>query len=222
MKLTQELEQQLAVIFGMLASIVCVATSALSYFTVPQDCDGEICSIHQLIYEPSLYGCFLLSSNGLLLLMFLYTYYFELKREFWLIENFDYTSRYSEVHLATYKDLYPTLFSELNRKNIQYNLIYRIMRGLYIVNLVISGVILFFLGSYYDYRSITTFATNNYITWTKISNGLKLTQKNKGSIGYSYYNMRNLSFNRIDDRNKTHISAPASLNGSINGSFTNS
>lgn len=215
------MNEKLTVIFSMLSNMVCVIASCMSYFTVPQKCKrNELCSLQEMFFEPTMIGSFLLSSNSLLLLMFLYTFYFELKREFWLIENFDYTSSYSELHLTTYKDLYPSLFADLNRKNIQYNLIYRIMRGLYVVNLIISIVVLFGLQTFYDYRSFTTFLTNNYVLWIKISCGLKLTQKNKTYIGYSFYNVRNLSFNRIDEKIKTHTSAPPSLNNSLNGSFT--
>ena len=50
--------------------------------------------------------------NLLSAIMFTILYYFEIRREIWLIHHFDYSHRYNSIHLSHYKSEYPKIFSK--------------------------------------------------------------------------------------------------------------
>jgi hypothetical protein len=165
----------------------------------------EISTISAL---PSLewYIILLMVCNILSWCSFVVLYIFELRRELWLVRTFDYSKRYNSVHLVKYKKDYPELFILLERFNYRYYILYRIVKWILLCNIVCSCVIIIYSG-YSGYKTITSLFTNFWICLTKVGKGLEIGRNSiTQSIGYSYFNTQNLSYNRIDARIKKHIS----------------
>jgi len=161
----------------------------------------------------------LLIINLITTICFAYLYFYELKREFWLVNTFDYSKRYDSLHLKTYKTQYPELFTTLNKINIKYHIAYTVVKWVFVINFV-SSIVIIGVNSYDDYKTATTLFTNLWFCWTKIKNGLTIARESiKNNIGYSYYNVQNLSFNRIDSHVKRHVSTSniVNLHTSFNG-----
>lgn len=240
---TQNNKQKISVATGIISSSCCVLMSCMQSFTVPIQCstlkEKQICTINDILHKTTTFFLIMIIANIICFIWYLYIYIFEWKREYWLIEHFDYSEKHIPDNLATYHPKYPKIFQRLTQINQQYLKKYKILKILFYINSGISILILFIIDEnykfqnsyYYDYRTITTFLTNTYICYYKMNNGYYLAQKcylssldDSRSGSYSYYNVRHLSFNKIDPKYKTHvsrnssvsaISAPASLNSSL-------
>jgi hypothetical protein len=135
-----------------------------------------------------------------------------------LIDHFDYSKRYSSVHLTSYKQRYPQLFERLSELNWKYYIIYRACRIFYYVNFITTSFLLLFY-YYGNYKTVTNLFTSFWFCNEKLSKGINLAKESlENTVGYSYHNTLSLSFNRIDTKFKRHNSTsnPESLNASIN------
>lgn len=148
-------------------------------------------------------------------------FFIELHREIWLLNTFDYSKRYDSLHLRHYVIKYPEIFKKLERLNKNYYLMYFIMSWIYLINSVLSSIVILWF-SYSSYQTITILFSNMWTCWSKLYKGLEIGKESiKNNLGYSYYNTLNLSFNRLDAKVKNHIST-SDLNGdSLNSSFNN-
>ena len=204
----QNFQQKFKIISGSFGEIITV--TICNYLTNVLEFPQNIKS--QIVFIINLTTCF----------YFFVLYIFEVFREFWLVNHFDYSKRYDSLHLRTYRLTYPDIFSKLEIINKNYLLIYQISRVLFLINYVVSSIILDFS----DYKAITAFFTNGWVVWGKINKGLEIGRESLShQIGYSYYNSQNLSFNRIDVHIKKHVSIsrisspPISFNASLNASL---
>jgi hypothetical protein len=195
---SQNLQQSFSIFHRCLGDFVSVSIGTLCVVFVPQ----QLFIIDNL----SIIVLFILSVNILTMFLFMYLFFVELKREFWLVNHFDYSKRYDSLHLQTYKTRYPELFTHLKKINYDYYNLYYALRILYILNILCSAS--YIVGfNFLDYKTITSLLTSSWFCLSKIRNGIDVSKQSiEYEIGYSYYNIQNLSFNRIDPAFKKHYS----------------
>lgn len=207
----QNTRQIITIIWGFIGDIIGISISSLILIFVPQE---KVYDINNLTpYELSV-GI----SNSLTLLLFIYLYFHELRREIWLVKNLDYSKRYDSLHLKTYRRQYPELFSTLETMNKAYYMAYKMVLIAFIINMCLSSILVLRF-TYTDYKTVTTLFTNSWFCLSKIQKGIEISRESlKHGIGYSYYNTENMSFNRIDASMKRHMSvskASSSLPNSL-------
>ena len=204
----QNNKQKINIVKGFIGELATVTLANMCIFSIPQ---SSALSPYDLIIPEiftslDTYTIILLITNSTTTVIYLALYIFEIYREFWLVNHFDYSRRYDSLHLRTYKSTYPELFTYLETINNRYHLFYQIAKYVFICNFIISCVLIG-IYSYADYRTVTTFFTNGWLVWCKVGKGCEIGAESiTHHIGYSYYNTQNLSFNRIDARIKRHIS----------------
>jgi len=231
----QNKQQLINVFFNFINEFIGISISTIYFWTIPKLTlsTPQIINTHILQTNLTLtpYDIIVLISNFITLLFIIYLYITEIKREVWLITHFDYSNRYDNLHLTTYRTSYPRLFETLKPMNLKYQRLYKILRILCIINFLISSSIIVSL-EFSDYKTVTTLFTNGYLIYSKYSKGLKVAGDSVASeIGYSYFNTQSISFNRIDSKYKTHHSNsnlensrnpnPEGSSGSINSNSPN-
>lgn len=222
----QNTQQYISIATSFITEFITISISNLALWFIPQTTEYPFTTLLHLSTIsaiPSLewYIILLMICNILSWCSFIVLYIFELRRELWLVRTFDYSKRYNSVHLVKYKKDYPELFTLLERFNYRYYILYRIVKWILLCNIVCSCVIIIYSG-YSGYKTITTLFTNFWICLTKVGKGLEIGKNSiTRSIGYSYFNTQNLSYNRIDARIKKHISNSNLQDNSQNNSQDN-
>lgn len=207
----QNTQQYISIATSFITEFISITISNLALWFIPQTTEYPFTTLFEISTISAIpflewYIILLMMCNILSWCSFVVLYIFELRRELWLVRTFDYSKRYNSVHLVKYKKDYPELFTLLERFNYSYYILYRIVKWILICNIVCSCVIIIYSG-YSGYKTITSLFTNFWICLTKVGKGLKIGKNSiTRSIGYSYFNMQNLSYNRIDARIKKHIS----------------
>jgi hypothetical protein len=204
----QNVQQKRAVLTGFIGECTTILIANCFTFTIPQS--GEITSPYDLIFTQRfnvpIPSRIIIIVNCVTVVCILAVYIYEVYREFWLVNHFDYSKRYDSMHLRSYKSTYPELFTYLERLNMHYSLLYKCARMVCVCNIVISACIIC-IYSYGDYHTATTLFTNSWVVWGKVAKGCEIAGESLAHhIGYSYYNTQNLSYNRIDARIKRHVS----------------
>jgi len=203
------------VFFGVITDIIQIVFSVFCLFFIPL---SENISFQTLLSGQDIKIVILFLINIFTFAGFIVIFIIEIKRELWLIHHFDYSKKYSSVHLATYKQRYPQIFEELKDLNWKYFIIYKICRYIYFVNFCFTTIILF--GFYFQsYKTITNLLMSIWFCLSKLNKGINVGKESlDNSIGYSFYNTVNLSFNRIDMKFKRHASN-SDIIDSLNASF---
>jgi len=215
--MTQNSSQKLNILFGVLGDVTNLFFSLFGILFLPL---SSTVTFSLCFSDPKV--LFILLSNFISLCAFILIIVIEIKREIWLIDHFDYSKRYSSVHLATYKQQYPLIFERLSELNLKYYMVYRICSVIYLLNFLTTSAILL-IYFYNDYKTVTGMFTNFWFCNSKLLKGKSIAKESfENNIGHSYYNTLSLSFNRIDPKFKRHDSTsnPDSLNASLRGTFT--
>ena len=234
----QNTQQYYTLLFSSLTEIMSITFANLPIWFIPQKTEYSYSIIGNIIIQ-DWHIIMIFLCNFISWLSFLLLYVIEIYREIWLIRHFDYSKKYNTINLNKYKNDYPDLFTFLHQINKIYFYSYNFIKWLLLLNIGVSCSLLLKY-NYGGYKMITNLITNFSICVYKINTGLHVsTESLKKGIGYSYFNIQQLSFNRIDPKIKKHIShsshstndSPndgfgslnASLNASINGfpSFNN-
>ena len=103
--MTQNSSQKLNILFGVLGDVTNLFFSLFGILFLPL---SSTVTFSLCFSDPKV--LFILLSNFISLCAFILIIVIEIKREIWLIDHFDYSKRYSSVHLATYKQQYPLIF----------------------------------------------------------------------------------------------------------------
>ncbi len=201
----QNRQQYITLCSGVITECIGITISNLAIWFIPQTIEYSYDSILD-ITKLEWYIIGLIIINLISWFWFIVVMIFELFRELWLIRTFDYSRKYSSVHLTKYKSDYPEIFHLLEWYNTIYYKFYLITKWICIINNLYSWIVIIYF-RYASYKTITALFTNSWICYSKVSKGLQIGKdcKTQG-IGYSYHNTQNLSFNRIDARIKKHIS----------------
>lgn len=162
--------------------------------------DEHICTLSENFSDLIDFNTFALAFNFLTLFYFIYLYMVELNREKWLISNFDYDKERTDESIIIVKNEYPEIYDTLQDKNYKYMKAYEYMAILYSFNMFFSAILLFHY-YYYDYRTVTVFLTNLILCSNKIRIGRLISKESfEKGYAYSFYNTKNISFNKIDSR----------------------
>lgn len=197
---SQDTQQKINVTFNFLSDGFRVVMASLLSVFVPQNCNGQICSLNENLTGLSAFNIFTLVFNFFTLFCFLLLYTIELRREKWMIEYFDYEKEADELHLSTYRQIYPEVFKILDNFNKAYFKAYSYLKYVYVINFFFSAILVLYL-YYYDYRSVTVLLTNVALCWAKITHGNQLSKDSlQKGIAYSFFNVKNLSFNVMDKK----------------------
>ena len=212
---SQNTSQLLGIITSIIPEFISITISNLAFWFIPQAVDTNIDNstsryILSLVSIPWP-SIALITINLLTTAAFIVLYYFEIRREIWLIGHFDYSRRYHSMHLTRYQRDYPDIFSSLGIHNRQYYMVYRIVRIILLANIIVSACIIIAMDALatgsIDYKTITSMITNFWLAYSKVARGLGIAQESlNGNLGIAYFNIQNLSFNRIDPHFKRHIS----------------
>jgi hypothetical protein len=182
-----------------------VLTGAFLILFVPQKCDEEICSISQNIYRDDIISQTALAFNSVTMVLFLFLYYIEVKRENKLIN-------YLEVNVFKPRDNTSVenalLGLEENKKQIIWNYDNMYQKFgyscslFYILNAIISSIVIY---SYYlDSKTITVYLTNILFMGFKVNDVYTIVNTDK-NIFYSAYMKNRVQFNDVDPDKKLHI-----------------
>ena len=196
----QDTRQRINVVTNFMSDGFKVIMASMLCVFVPQKCNDGICTLSENITDLIEYNMFVLFFNIFTLFIFVILYCVELCREQWMISHFDYNDQLADLHLSTYKNEYPNLFEKLKKYNYMYFTAYKTVRLIYVLNFIFSAVLVYHY-YYLDYRSITVLLTNILLCWQKIIKGIEISKDSYvGDLAYSYFNVKNLSFNTIDKK----------------------
>ena len=205
---SQDFLQRMSLVVNVTVELYRIFISSLLILFVPQNCDGEICTLEQkLIWErkDTTYNTGI-SFNFITLTAFVLLYIFEISRENKLI-------KYLEVNLRNPRDnnsleiifnKVPLLYrNKIYRIDYYYKKIYYLCVLLFFVNTVLSGIVI------YDYslgnQTTTTFITNVLFMTTKVYDTYYVANTDK-FIFYSAYMRDHVQFNDIDPSLQRRIS----------------
>ena len=194
-------EQMIKVYFLFIIVIFKVAMASFLALSVVQNCEGEVCSYDQNVKRESGYGNFVISVNVINVVAFAILYFFEFNREMFLIEYLDIDKRKGDYHLPKVLNEYSDIKKRLKKYNKAYYIATRSVLLLTAVNWVLSGILV--IGSYYSFKTITSFATNILLVITKLSDSHGVSKEShQHDYGLSAYIKEYTSFNVID---KDHL-----------------
>lgn len=227
---SQETQQSLTVFVSFTSDAFKVVMASLLCIFVPQQCDSfednrsifdatfgskhselssqingttnvmHVCTFSENFTNLIDFNTFVLAFNFFTLGYFIYLYYVELIRERWMINNLDYDKEKPDDNILFLKTTHPSIIEQLQIYNKQYMKAYKYIYIIYIINFVSSAVLVIYF-YYYDYRTITALLTNTALCSNKLRIGRNLAiQSYKKEFAYSFYNVKNISFNEVDRR----------------------
>jgi hypothetical protein len=160
--------------------VLCTIQSNLNYQRLTK---WKLCAIS--------FNCFTIFCFSLL-------YFIEIKRDEWLMKHFELDTDKADSNLDFFRTKYRPLFQKLNNYNTMYFMCYKSICVIYICNVGISLVILYY--AYYDLTTITVMLTNISLCSNKIYNGIVVSKSSlEKNIPMCYYSKIFLSFNKIDE-----------------------
>ena len=200
---SQDTQQRINVITNFFSDSFRVIMASLLTVFVPQNCNGEICSLTQNFSDLIPFNVFTLTFNVVTLFCFLLLYCIELRREKWMIFQFDYEEKEDDLNLTSFRQTHPQVFHNLDRFNSSYFKAYFYLRYFYVLNFIFSAILVLYY-YYYDYRSATVLLTNVALCWSKISRGYTISKLSlEKGLAYSFFNSKHLSFNVMDKKLRT-------------------
>ena len=185
MRVDQDLKERLKIGALWLFQSYKVIMGSLLLLFVPQKCeelieysgssDGEyesaICSVSDnLNKKDDLFHDITLGFNFLCVGLFLITYIVELRRENWCVKNLDINHDFPDNHLDDIIDQKPELKMELRKKNAIYFKITSITSSVYMINLLLSSIIIY--NNYVGIQAVTSYTSYVALILLKIYNSL--------------------------------------------------
>lgn len=194
----QDRNQRMKVISQFGIEFYKILTGCLLLLFVPQDCDGTICSMDQIISYDGIFYKTTLYFNAVTFLSFLLLYAAELKREHGLIELLEVNVNKARDNNSVGLELMrlndkKRMMLKQNRQN--YNNSGKMASLLFLVNTLLSAINL------YQYqtgsKTVTVFMTNVMFTATKLGNIFSIVGADE-NVFYSSYMVRKVQFNDVD------------------------
>ena len=194
----QEFYQRYQAITSILIELFRVITSSLLIVFVPQKCEDHICTLSETInFDLNLKGIGL-SINCITLIAFILMYVVEIWRENRLIKYLDVNPNMpnDSEYIANIMNILPHDKKEkILNGNLYYMYIAYITIFIYIINAVISGIII--NRAYLSNQTYATFITYVIFMITKITNSFGVVHTDD-NVFYSAYLKTNVQFNDID------------------------
>ena len=215
MKVNNDLKERLKIgALFMFQSYKVIMGSLLILF-VPQKCedlldnsgssdnsynsDSAICAVSDnLNKKDDLFHDITLGFNFLCVFLFFIMYFVELRRENWCVKHLDINHNYPDNHLDDIIDKKPELKMELRKKNNRYFKITSITSGFYLINLILSSIIIY--TNYVGIQAVTSYMSYVVLILLKIYNSLFISYTSlKGDKALSGYITEFSSFNVFDE-----------------------
>ena len=201
MKVDQDLKERLKIGALWVFQSYKVIMGSLLILFVPQKCeelveysgstDGEyqdvICSVSDNLHKTDdMFHNITLGFNFLCVGLFLVTYVVELRREHWCVKHLDINHDFPDNHLDDIIDQKPELKMELRKRNNRYFKITSITSGVYMINLILSSIIIY--DNYVGIQAVTSYTSYVALILLKIYNSLFISytslHNNKALSGY--------------------------------------
>jgi hypothetical protein len=201
----QDHMQRLALVSNVSLELYRVLVSSLLILFVPQDCNGNICTLTDNLNSDNNTYSAGVAFNFLTLFAFICLYGFEIAREDKMIKYLEVNPENPRDNQSVAKifDKIPTAYkNEIYSLDYYYQKISYVCLVFFIINTGISGRVV------YDYslgnQTSTTFVTNVLFMATKVYDTYYLANTDK-SVFYSAYLRDRIQFNDIDPSIKDEI-----------------
>ena len=221
MKVDQDLKERLKIGALWIFQSYKVIMGSLLILFVPQKCEelvdssgstgideyqDVICSVSDnLNKKDDLFHDITLGFNFLCVGLFLITYFVELRRENWCVKHLDINHDFPDNHLDDIIDQKPELKIELRKKNSRYFKITSITSFIYMINLILSSIIIY--DNYVGIQAVTSYTSYVALILLKIYNSLFISYESlhndKALSGYiTEFSSFNVFDEDIKDNNK--------------------
>ena len=201
MVLTQDQQQTVNLAFQISLTSFKVAMACLLSVFVPQDCNGRDCELEDNFRDLHPYNAFVLAWNLATLALFAYVFWFEGRREVYMISHFDVSKDHPDTYLPTLlkNPAYSKIKQHLDASNRHYATIYRWLSGFILSNVLFSGVLLFHF-YYRDFRTITVFLSNIALISDRVWKGYCVSREClQDGYAISIYQTEPTYFNVVDE-----------------------
>ena len=221
MKVDQDLKERLKIGALWIFQSYKIIMGSLLILFVPQKCEelvdnsgstnldeyqDVICSVSDnLNKKDNLFHDITLGFNFLCVGLFLITYFVELRRENWCVKHLDINHDFPDNHLDDIIDQKPELKIELRKKNSRYFKITSITSFIYMINLILSSIIIY--DNYVGIQAVTSYTSYVALILLKIYNSLFISYESlhndKALSGYiTEFSSFNVFDEDIKDNNK--------------------
>ncbi len=174
-----------------------ILTGTMLTLFIPQNCNGQICTITENYENPDVYHKTTLYWNVFTMFFFMLTYFYELKRENWSIKFLDIDYNFSDNNLKSIIVKEPKLNKQMDRLNLRYRNIVCITIFLYFVNLCLTIRLL--NKNYHSSSTLSCFASFSLLVMMKLYNSFTVSYYSvKSDKMMSAYMSEFVSFNVLD------------------------
>ena len=174
-----------------------VVTGTLLTLFIPQNCDGNICSLTENYENEEPYHKWTLYWNILSMMCFLTTYAFELKRENWAIKYLDIDNNLPDNSLKEIIRKDPPLDKKMDKLNIYYYNLLRFNCGVYFVNICLTVKMI--KDSYHSSSTLSCFVSFVLLVLMKLYNSVVVARESvHNDKMMSAYMSEFVSFNVLD------------------------
>ena len=238
MKVNNDIKERLKIGALFIFQSYKVIMGSLLILFVPQKCeeliessssyssstDSVICSVSDnLNKKDDLFHDITLGFNFLCVGLFFITYFVELRRENWCVKYLDINHDYPDNHLDDIIDRKPELKMELRKKNNRYFKITSITSGFYLINLILSSIIIY--TNYVGIQAVTSYMSYVVLILLKIYNSLFISytslHNDKALSGYitefSSFNVFDEDILEEDETNDLNKEKQSIINKENNG-----
>ena len=195
----QDFNQRLGVSTGVAIELYKVLSSSLLILFVPQNCNGQACTLSDNMVATNGFYHFALAFNFFTLASFLVLYRIEVIRENRLIKYLDVNAELPNDNEQVEQRL-QILPSDKRDKIISIDKYYQAMGYasiiIFIMNLVFSSVVVneYYLGN----QTTTTMITNTLVMVSKLASVYAVANTDK-NVFYSAYLKANVQYNDVDN-----------------------
>uniref|UniRef100_A0A6C0CYI5 Uncharacterized protein n=1 Tax=viral metagenome TaxID=1070528 RepID=A0A6C0CYI5_9ZZZZ len=179
-----------------LQSYKIITGTMLSLF-IPQNCDGQICTLQQNLENNERYHQISLSWNTMTMISFIALYIYELKRENWSIKYLDIDNDKPDNELKQVIIKHEKLDKHMDSLNLRY---YNIVKVNLFMNFVNIGIVIKILNNnYHSQSTISCFISFTLLILMKLYNSFNVAyQSVKHDKMMSAYMSEFVSFNVLD------------------------
>ena len=136
--------------------------------------DSAICSVSDNLHKTDdMFHNITLGFNFLCVFLFFIMYFVELRRENWCVKYLDINHDYPDNHLDDIIDRKPELKMELRKKNNRYFRITSVVTSVYMINLVLSSIIIY--TNYVGIQAVTSYTSYVALILLKIYNSMYIS-----------------------------------------------
>jgi hypothetical protein len=200
----QDFQQKLGVGITLILEIYRVLMGALLIAFVPQNCNGQICSMSENLTRDDVLAKTAVGTNFTTLGAFLILYYIEVKRENKMI-NYLEVNRFTPVDNESVGECLEKLPIAKRNKLLQYDYYYQTCGYVSTIAFVLNAVfsIITIYNHYLDSKTLTVLLTNLLFMGSKVSDVFS-TVNTKKNVFYSAYLKNKVQYNDVDP-DKIHL-----------------